>query len=179
MRQRRMLAAAALLATAVAAHAEHFEYRIDLSGTYTVGGTGGCSAADTTGCPRAGTLSGLMSFDTPGSADGSWSIMANFGDITDFHVDLGSLGSEDLYGGINLVGGAPSGSVQPLDQTETFTFDWASRSASYDYDFGYHNPNGAFTGTLSTVPAPAPRWLFLAGIAGLAVVARRRSRTGA
>lgn len=178
MRHRRMLAAAALLTTALAAHAEHFEYRVELTGTYSQGGTEGCTppSLDQPACPRPGSLSGLLSFDTPASGDGSWSIEGNFGEITDFSVNLGSLGSEDLYGDVNVVNGAPNGSVGPIDGTESFAFDWADHTASYDYAYGDHAPFGAFTGTLSAVPEPAAALLLLAGLAGLSGSARRRAR---
>ena len=165
MRHRRMLAAALLVATG-AAHAEHYEYKVDLTGTYSVGGTQGCTPPfDQPACPVAGTLSGLLSFDTPTRGDGSWTIEADFGDITDFYVSLGSLATDQLFGGVGVQDGAPNGYVQASDATETFSFDWADRSASYSYDYGYHSPNGQFTGSLTAVPEPAAALLMLAGVA--------------
>lgn len=180
MRHRRMLAAAALLTTALAAHAEHFEYAVELTGTYSAGGTEGCTPPlfDQPACPQTGSLSGLLSFDTPTSGDGSWTIEGNFGDITDFSVNLGSLDSEVLFGGVSVIGGAPNGSVGPSDNSESFVFDWATRTASYDYDFGYHAPNGMFSGTLSAVPEPSVALLLLTGLAGVAGTAGRRARRG-
>jgi hypothetical protein len=178
MQHRRVLAAALLIA-AGAAHAEHFEYKVDLTGTYSAGGTEGCTPPfDQPACPVAGTLSGLLSFDTPASGDGSWSVEADFGDITDLYVSLGSLATDQLFGGIGVQNGAPNGFVQAGDQTETFSFDWADRTASYSYDYGYHSSNGQFTGSLSAVPEPGVALLFLAGMAGLFGAVRRRERTG-
>ena len=177
MRPRRLLAAAALLAACASAHAEHFEFAVSLSGIYSGGGTDGCYPPDfnQSACPRPGKLAALMSFDTPTTGDGSFLIVDNFGDITDFKVDLGFLDDEVLYGNVNVASGLPYGSVQASDQTETFTFDWATRSASFVYDYGYHNPNGNFSGTLSAVPEPSLALLMLAGLAGVAGVRRRKA----
>jgi len=176
MRPRHWPAAIALLAAAVTAHAEHFQYRVDLSGTYSEGGTDGCYPPDFNqpACPQPGKLTATLSFDTPDNSDGSYSIEGNFGDITDFSVNLGEMPEDSLFGGVNVVNGAPNGSVQAADQSETFTFDWASRSATYVYDYGYHNPNGSFAGTLSAVPEPAPTPLMLTALAGMVGVALRR-----
>ena len=172
MRQRPLLAAAVLLALSAAAHAEHFEYRISLSGTYSDGDTDGCTPPfDQPSCPRPGTLTGFLRFDTPSGSDGNYAIG---GDITDFYVSLGGLPGDVLWGGVDLTGGVPSGLVQSLDMTEYFNFNWADRSAIYTYDYGYHNPNGSFTGLLSAVPEPGPLTLLLAGLVGLTGLGRRR-----
>lgn len=177
MRLRRLLAAVALLAGCAAAHAEHYQFAVSLSGTYSMGGTDGCFPPDFNqpACTRPGKLSALMSFDTPTQGDGSFLIVDNFGDITDFKVDLGFLDNEVLYGDVNVTNGLASGSVQAFDQTETFTFDWSTRTASFVYDYGYHNPNGNFAGTLSAVPEPSLALLMLAGLASVAGMRRRKT----
>ena len=179
MRQRRLLTAAALLCATVGAHAEHFEFKVDLTGTYSLGGALGCFPPDfdQPACPQPGKLTALMSFDTPGHGDGSFLIEGDMGDITDFRVGLGWLSNESLFGGINVNAGVPNGSVQAFDETEMFTFDWATRSASYEYDYGYHAANGSFFGRLSVVPEPATFGLLLAGLASLAWMARRSRAT--
>ncbi len=176
MRHRPLLAAAALLAVSAAARAEHFEYRVTLSGTYSDGDSEGCTPPEFNqpSCPQAGTLSGTLSFDTPSSGDGDYTIDGAFGDITNFYVSLGGLPGDVLWGGVDLASGVPSGVVQSLDQTEYFNFSWGDRSVVYSYDYGYHSPNGSFTGLLSTVPEPAPLTLLLVGMAGLAGIVRRR-----
>ena len=175
MRHRLWLAAAALLTSAVAAHAEHFQYAVTLQGTYSAGGTEGCFPPefDQPACPHPGFLSAMLSFDTPRPGDGPFSITDHYGDITDFLVTLGGMPGDALYGGVEIIDGAANGTVQALDGSEYFSFDSASRTATYTYDFGYHNPNGAFTGLLSTVPEPAVTALMLVG---LACVARRRAK---
>lgn len=175
MRKRRLLAAAALLCATVGAHAEHFEYKVDLTGTYSLGGTDGCFPPDFNqpACPQPGKLTALLSFDTPGQGDGSFMIEGDWGDITDFQVGLGWLSNETLFGGVNVNAGVPNGSVQAFDATESFTFDWATRSASYEYDYGYHAANGIFAGTLSAVPEPGTAWLLLASLASLVWLGRR------
>ncbi len=182
MRHRHLLAAAVLLAASFAARAEHFQYVVSLTGTYSDGGTEGCFPPDFNqpACPRAGSLSALLSFDTPTSADGAYTIAGNFGDVTDFSVSLGSLQSatEMLYGGINLNNGIPNGTVQAFDQTETFTFDWANRSASYSYNYGDHSASGDFLGSLNAVPEPDALGLMLAGLASVAGIGRRRALRG-
>ena len=171
------MAALALAATAIAAHAEHFSYRINLSGTYALGGPDQCTEIDQSGCPQPGTLTGTMSFDTPGSADGGYAIDGSFGDVTNFYVSLGGMPGDVLFGEVDLFGSVPSGVVQSLDMTEYFLFDAGAGTASYSYDYGYHNPNGAFTGTLSAIPEPATVLLLLAGVVGL--VGRRGHRRAA
>lgn len=181
MRLRRPLVVAALLTVAAAAHAEHFEYAVDLNGSYSQGGTEGCFPPDfdQPACPQPGHLSALLSFDTPGAADGSYLIAAGFGDITNFTVNLGWLASDALYGGVNLNSGVPNGTVQSADGTESFTFDWSDQTASYQYDYGDHNGNGTFSGTMSAVPEPSLVVLMLAGLAAVAGIGRRRGRSAA
>jgi hypothetical protein len=176
MRHRHLLAATALLAASIAAHAEHFQYAVSLSGTYSQGGTEGCFPPDfdQPACPRTGSLSALLSFDTPANGDGYFSIQDHFGDITNFTVNLGWLPEDALYGGIEVTNGAPHGSVQALDQSEYFDFDWATRTATYTYDYGYHGANGTFAGTLAAVPEPGMLTLMLAALVGVAGIGRRR-----
>jgi len=175
MRRLRILAAAALTATAAAAHAEHFQYAIDLTGTYSIGGSEGCAPPDfdQPACPRAGKLSAMLSFDTPSGADGSYMVGS---DITNFVVTLGALPEDFLFGGVNLTGGIPNGSVEAFDESERFSFDWATREAWYSYDYGYHGANGNFAGALlAAVPDPAPAWTLLAGLAVVGLATRRRA----
>jgi hypothetical protein len=120
----------------------------------------------------------MLSFDTPASGDGSYLIEGSFGDITNFYVSLGDLPYDTLYGGVNVVNGAPNGSVQASDQSETFTFDWADRSATYVYDYGYHAANGNFAGTLSAVPEPASLGSMIVALAGLLGLRFRRGMRG-
>lgn len=181
MRQARSLAAAALLCAAAGAHAEHFQYRVDLTGQYSAGGTDGCSPPDFSqpACPRNGSQTATFSFDTPGTADGSWMIAGNSGEILDFTIGLGWLTTGSLYGGVNLAGGIPNGSVQTVDGLETFTFDAATRTATWDYDYLDHNPWGHFYGTLSAVPEAGTSASLLAGLmAMLAAFRTRRPRSG-
>lgn len=175
MRQHRFLAIAALLATCAAAHAEHFQFAMNLSGTYSIGGAEGCAPPfEQPACPRPGSLAAVLSFDTPSSADGTYAIVDTFGDVTDFSVDLGYLAQEPLYGAIYLVGGVASGFVQPVDDSETFSFDGGTRVATYSYDFGDHAANGDFSGTLVAVPEPTRIALLMAGLAALWTAGRRR-----
>ena len=176
MRQRRSIAAIALLILATSAQAKHFEYTLNLTGSYSIGGTEGCTQADPSGCPHDGTLTGLLSFDTPTDGDGAWDVTSNFGDITNFYVSLGAMPTDFLLGSVNVNQGAPNGSVQAADQTESFTFDWASRVAEYSYDYGYHAPNGAFTGTLAAIPEPGIALMLVAGLAAIVGARRRRTR---
>ncbi len=178
MKQRGWMAAATLLMTVASAHANHYDYAVVLTGTYTVGGTQGCTDFDPTGCPQAGSLSGLLSFDTPSTGDGSWVIAGPFGDITNFQVTLGSLSSDELFGSINVNGSVPNGNVQASDMSEYFAFDWASRTAVYTYDYGYHEANGNFSGVLRAVPETSNAALMLAGLAALLGL-RRHTRTAA
>ena len=168
-----------LLCTGVVAHAEHFEYKVDLEGSYSDGGVEGCfpPGFDQPACPHDGRLSALMSFDTPTSGDGAFLIAGTWGDITNFQVSLYPLVGETLYGGVNVNQGQPNGIVQTLDQSETFIFDWSTRSASFRYDFGDHNPNGSFVGVLSSVPEPGSSTLLLAGLAALGWTRQRRATT--
>jgi hypothetical protein len=170
------LALAALALSAATAHAEHFEYTVALQGIYSGGGSEGCFPPDFNqpACPRPGYLSALLSFDTPGTADGAYLIAQNFGDITNFTVNLGWLPSEALYGGVNLSNGVPNGTVQSADATETFTFDWSAHTATYQYDYGYHASNGSFSGAMYAVPEPSLAVLMLAGLAAVAGIGRRR-----
>lgn len=173
MTRLRILAAAALAAVAATAHAEHFQYAVDLSGTYSIGGTEGCTPPDfdQPACPRAGKLAATLSFDTPSDADGSYMVGS---DITNFVVTLGALPEDFLFGGVNLTSGVPNGGVEAFDESERFSFDWATRSAWYSYDYGYHGANGTFSGTLSAVPEPPLSWTLLAGLAAVGVLRRRR-----
>lgn len=174
MRQTRTLAAMALLCAAACAHAEHFQYRVDLTGSYSVGGAEGCAPPDfdQPACPREGSLAATFSFDTPGRADASWLIAAGFGDIVDFRIDLGSLADGPLFGGVNVTDGIPNGSVQTADGLEMFTFDGATRTASWDYDYLDHNPWGHFTGTLSAVPEPGTGASLLAALGAMLAASR-------
>jgi hypothetical protein len=176
MRLGRWAAAVALATTGLAAHAEHFQFAVNLTGTFSVGGEEGCTPPDFNqpACPREGSLKALMSFDTPTAADGSWMIADTFGDITNFTVNLGDLANEPLYGGINLTSGMPNGSVQLPDGSEVFTFDWASRTATFDYDLGYHNPYGQFSGVLTSVSEPGELSLAALGLAAVLIASRRR-----
>lgn len=178
MRQARSLVAGAVLCAAVSAHAEHFQYRVDLTGTYSVGGPEGCGPPnfDQPACPRQGSGTATFSFDTPSNADASWLIAGDSGDIVDFRIDLGALAGGSLFGGVNVTGGVPNGTVQTPDGLETFTFDWATRTASWDYDYLDHNPWGHFTGILTAVPEPGTRASLLAGLATILAAAARRRR---
>ncbi|MCK9685844.1 hypothetical protein [Scleromatobacter humisilvae] len=181
MTYRRMLAAVALLAVASAAHAEHFEYAVQLTGTYEGGGTGGCTPPfDQPGCPTAGSISGMMSFDTPTNGDGSWLIEPGLTDITNFTTSFGSFSTDLLLGGISVSDGSPSGSVQAIDESESLSFDGAGRTVSYSFGYaGTHGGTGSFTGTLSAVPEPSLALTMLAALAGVVPLARRRGRAAA
>lgn len=177
MRQARLLAAAALLCMAATAHAEHFQFRVDLTGQYSIGGTDGCAPPDfdQPACPRDGSVTATFSFDTPSNVDASWLIAGDSGDITDFKIDLGELANGSLFGGVNVSGGVPNGTVQTADGLESFTFDWATRAASWNYDYLDHNPWGHFTGSLSAVSEPAAWVSLLGGLALLLVISSRRN----
>ena len=173
MRGLRILAAAAMAAAAASAHAEHFQYGLALSGTYSIGGTEGCYPPfDQPACPRAGTLTATLSFDTPSGSDGSYGVGS---DITNFVVTLGSLPSDFLFGGVNLTGGVPDGSVQAFDESEKFSFDWATHSAWYSYDYGYHGASGSFSGAMIAAPEPSPALLLFAGLAAVGLAGRRHA----
>jgi hypothetical protein len=176
MRPVRTLATLATLCCCASAHAEHFQFQVDLTGTYSVGGTEGCYPPDfnQSACPRDGTRTATFSFDTPTSQDGAFLIAGSWGEITDFQIDLGWLTPGDLYGGVNLAGGLPNGTVETLDGLEVFSFDWATRSATYDYDYLDHNPWGRFSGKLSAVPEPRGDFAALLGLCAIAALARRR-----
>jgi hypothetical protein len=177
MRSPHWLAATALLAASWAAHAEHFEYAVSLTGTYSGGGTAGCTPPfNQPACPSPGSLAGLLSFDTPTNGDGSWLIEPGATDISNFDLTLGSFATDVLVGDVSVTNGAPTGSVQAIDESEFFSFDWPARTASYSFGYVGHGSSGSFTGTLSAVPEPASALLVLAG---LAVVARRRARANA
>ena len=178
MKRHRILAAAALAATAAAAHAEHFQYTVNLTGTYSPGGTEGCTPPtfDQPACPRPGKLTAMLSFDTPSGLDGSYMVGS---DITNFVVTLGSLPEDFLFGGVNLTGGIPNGSVEAADESERFSFDWATQAAWYSYDYGYHGANGSFAGTMLALPEPAPAWAMLAGLVAVGWAARRRAASRA
>lgn len=177
MRQARLIAAATLLCASACAHAEHFQYRVDLTGQYSIGGAEGCAPPfDQPACPRDGSVTATFSFDTPSEADGSWLIASDFGDITDFRIDLGALAAGPLFGGVNVTGGVPNGTVQTSDGLESFTFDWASRTASWDYDYLDHNPWGHFAGVLSAVPEAGTRATLLAGLATILCASALRRR---
>ena len=178
MRGLRILAAAAMAAAAASAHAEHFQYGLALSGTYSIGGTDGCYPPDfdQPACPRAGSLTATLSFDTPSGSDGSYGVGS---DITNFVVTLGSLPSDFLFGGVNLTGGVPDGNVRAFDDSEKFTFDWATRTAWYSYDYGYHGANGNFSGAMFAAPEPSPAMLLLAGLAAVGVIGQRRAARSA
>jgi hypothetical protein len=177
-----MLAAVALLALASAAHAEHFQYAVDLSGTASGGDPEGCFPPlfNQPSCPHAESFHGVLSFDTPVDGDGSWLIEPGLTDITNFNVSggVGTFSSELLVGDISVTAGQSSGTVQALDGSETFTFDWATRSAEYSYAFGPFAATGDFTGTMSAVPEPDAGALLLAGLAGLSLLAAARARRG-
>jgi hypothetical protein len=176
----RMLAAIALLAITSAAHAEHFEYAVNLTGTYEGGGTSGCTPPLYEGCPTPGSISGVMSFDTPTNGDGSWLIEPGVTDITNFSTSFGSFSTDLLLGGIDVTGGSPSGSVQAIDESEFLSFDWAGRTVSYSFGYaGTHGGTGSFTGTLSAVPEPSLALTMLAVLAGMVPLARRRDRAEA
>lgn len=176
MRTRQFLAAAALLAATAAAHAEHFDFRVSLDGTYSVGGTEGCFPPlfDQPACPRAGHLDAIMSFDTPSSADGDYQIGSGPDQVSNFTISVGAFATDVLVGDIGLLDGAPGGNILALDESERFMFDWADRSASFQYDYGYHGANGIFTGTLSTAPEPGPAAMMLAALAAMLGVANAR-----
>jgi len=181
MRIRQLLAATALLATSLAAHADHYVYAVSLQGVYSGGGVEGCFPPDFNqpACPRDGSLTAHLSFDTPASGDGSWTVTGNFGDITNFTVDLGSFNTDMLFGNIDVHDGAPSGWLQASDMSETFSFDWRTRTAAFDYDYGYHAPYGSFRGVMLTVPEPEPAVLMLSGLVVAALSSRRNSKTRA
>ncbi len=178
MKRRAMLAVVALAATAATAHAERYEYAVHLSGTWAGGDPEGCFPPlfNQPSCPHAATLSGVISFDTPVNGDGSWTIAPYLTNITDFSSSLGSFATELLVGDISVTGGSPSGTVQALDDSETLSFDWASRTAGYWYAAGPFGATGTFTGTLSAVPEPDAGLLLLAGLAGVGLAAGARAR---
>jgi len=179
MRTRQIYAAVALLVASVAAHAEHFDFRVSLDGTYSIGGTEGCTPPlfDEPACPRAGHLDAIMSFDTPSAADGDYMLGSGSDQVSNFYISVGAFSTDALVGDIGLLDGAPGGSILALDESERFFFNWADRSASFDYDYGYHGANGSFTGTLLAAPEPGAAAMLLAALATMLGATRlRRSR---
>jgi hypothetical protein len=182
MRHRQLLAAALLLAACAAAHAEHFDFTVSLDGTYSLGGTDGCTPPfDQPACPRPGHLDAILSFDTPSAADGDYSIGSGPGEVGNFFVSVGAFSTDLLMGDIGLLGGAPTGNIQALDGSESFFFNAAGNYASFNYDYGYHEANGSFTGTLasvSSVPEPAGLAMMLSALLAMAGATALRRRAG-
>ena len=178
MKLRGLLAAAALMATAVAAHAEHYQYQLYLSGTWAGGDPEGCFPPlfNQPSCPHAANIFGTLSFDTPVTGDGSWTVAPYLTDITDFTSSVGSFASELVVGNIDVTDGKPSGTLQAIDGSETLSFNWASRSAEYNFAAGPFGEVGNFTGTLGAVPEPDARLLLLAGLGLVAAARARRAR---
>jgi hypothetical protein len=178
MLNRQMLAAAVLLVACAAAHAEHFDFLVSLNGTYSAGGTDGCTPPlfDQPACPRPGHLDATLSFDTPSAADGDYLLGDGPDEISNFSVGVGGFATDVLLGDIGLLDGVPSGNIQAVDESEHFFFDWADRYASFDYDYGYHGANGSFVGTLSLAPEPAAPAMLLTALVAMIGAGRARLR---
>ncbi len=178
MNHRRLLAGLALATVSLAAHAEHFQYRVALDGTYSIGGTDGCYPPlfDQPACPRAGHLDATLSFDLPSSDDGDYLVGLGSPGVSNFLLDLGNFDGEALFGDIQLIGGVPDGNIQAADASEFFTFDEGQRTAAFRYGDIDHGARGDFAGTLSAAPEPGGLALMLAGLAGMAALRRRAAR---